>query len=508
MRRNVLVIALAALCGVAMAAPYTYAAPGCGTMHDKTYAIALTGGEYFNETEPGVAQPVPNPIACVGVIEVGAATAPAKCAVTGELICNDNNVVTGPGTCDTSVLPPGVAYAPPLGITSPTVVNYSGIVPGLSGSTSDVSGSVGLNGAAIGQLQITSASTGISATFTIVDGAGSKNFVGHSNADDTGATSPPILAIVGNKQGTAVLAQPFPTTYGVAPYLGESTTLFTGPGDNASGGTGVYPGGFGVSAGTNQTNADGTGGGFTSFNNNNNQAVGAFPGPFPNDVCYDNVSLCSGPYTDGTVNVAATFSQPYTGVCTDANLAAGFTLSSALYGPKMNYQYVLVTADTAGVVAGGAYADPGLVALGNITPTASGKRKLPAKVVAAKLVNTRNPGPFPYPMTFLNNSGEDCIMSFALSDAATSSNTHPGPGDFATDCSISQAASAATDCGQNDGGDAAGVEDLYPGYNPLCSKSDTGALILTCPNRNATDGVITVTSPNCADLDGTIPVPN
>jgi hypothetical protein len=501
MKRNVWVFGLAALCGIAMAAPYTYAGGPCGTMAGKTYGVALTGGEYFT-TEPGVSQPVPNPIACVGVLEVTAAT--GTCTVGGELVCNDNNVVSGPGTCDASVLPPGVAYAPPLGITSPTVVNYSGIVPGLSGSTSDVTGTAVLNGAAIGTLTISSTSTGISGSFTIVDGAGSKNFVGHSNADDTGATSPPILAIVGSKQGTAVLAQPFPTTYGVAPYLGESTTLFTGPGDNASGGTGVYPGGFGVSAGTNQTNADGTGGGFTSFNNNNNQAVGAFPGPFPNDVCYDNVALCSGPYTDGTVNVAAIFFAPYTGICTDANLAAGFSLSSALYGPKMTNQYVLVTADTAGIISSGAFASPGLVALGNITPTATGKRKLPAKLVVPK-AETLNLG-------FNNLSGEDCQVSLTMADLNGCT--------FAEDCVLAEGASDATSPCTNGGGAAPASPtisaDICPGYTAVTAKSDPGAIQLICnPSSKLWGqptgtqcGTLTLASPNCADLDAAIPVFN
>jgi hypothetical protein len=491
MKRNVWIFGLAALCGIAMAAPYTYAAGPCGTMAGKTYAVSITGGEYFNGTEPGTAQPVPNPIACVGVLEI--TTGVTTCTVGGELVCNDNDVVSGPGTCDTSVLPPGVAYAPPLGITAPTVVSYSGIMPGLSGTAGDVTGTAVLNSASIGSLSITSASTGVSATFTIADGLGSGTFVGHSNADDTQSTTPPILAIVGGKQGTVLNAQPFPTAYGTAPYLGETTTLFTGPGDNANGGSQVYPGGFGISAGLNQTNPDGTGGGFTSFNNNNNWAGAPFNTPFPNDVCYDNVSLCSGPYSDGTVNVAATFFQPYTGQCTDANLAGGFTLASALYGAKLNYQYVLVTGDTAGVLAGGAYtSDPGLVALGNITPTLFGKRHNPAKIIIPKAETLA--------IGFYNTSGEDCQVALALT------------GSPAAVCQLYEGTSGAGSPCLNDGGAAPATSingDVCPGYTTVTAKTDPGAVFVACSAKPADSlGTITVSSTNCAELNGSIAISN
>jgi hypothetical protein len=514
MRRNVLVLTLAAICGLTLAAPAVYAASPCGLLANarggKTFAVLITGAE-FQGNNPLLAQTNPTPIVGVGVIEVTYAAPPATtCPVSGELIYNDNDTITGPATC--TVGGGGTAYAPSLSINTPTPVPYSGTVPCFDGSTGTLSGTAAVNASGQGNLTFTDSNSGNTFSFTIAQGLGALYFVGTSVANEAdnpdilnNGLEPPVLSITGEKQGNAVLAQPFPTTWGTLPWYGETTVTCPGYGTDDST---QSPGAYGGVAGMTQVNADGSAGGWDSFNSNNN--FDTVPGTtLPNDLCYDTLTGASGsapgtnaqdgPFTDGTVNVSAVFTQPYTGACYYANLAGGFTLSAAGWGAKVTDTYAITTGSTS-VLTGGAFAAPGGADYCEQQPTLTGRRKLPLKVVVPKAETIG--------LGFTNTSGQDCLVGITLSDGAGSTSAIPGTGDFATECSIAQAAGA-----QNDGGTAAGILDIYPGTTPVTVKTDPGAIQLICSytpseKKSAVDGIITVASPNCAEFNGAIPAPN
>ena len=63
-------------------------------MAGKHYAVNIEGVEFFNGTQPSSGA-VPNAISAIGAIQID----PVSCAVTGELMYNDNGTVQGPAYC-------------------------------------------------------------------------------------------------------------------------------------------------------------------------------------------------------------------------------------------------------------------------------------------------------------------------------------------------------------------------------------------------------------------------
>jgi len=512
MKRIVLGLIMAG--GLAMmAAPNANAVvSSCGLLAGHSYAITLNGSEFFDGTEPSNG-PTPNPVAGLGAIQVVEnATTGAPCMVTGELLYDDNDTVTGPGSCS----PGGEALAwDGTPGDKPVPVPISGTVKCFTGTTSQLSGTVVSNSAGEGFLSFTDSETGLTFNFSTDTGVGGANFGGSSIGTDVPESgtppTPAILAILGNKQTTTGADSITNTTFGAVPWKGQTYGAGFGV-TTADSSSNAGIGGTTVSE--TLTNADGTGLGTANLNDNNGTILygaAALPG---NDCHYKigRDAAGSGPFADGTVNVTAVIQQPYNGACLYANAAGGFAVSAVLYGTTNTYENTMFTGDSSALGTPGAYANPNGASAGISTPATAGLvGPAAAQIVTASLAN------HPYPLHYTNTSPEDCLVNLTLVNAAGSN--------FATVCSITQAPSApgqpvndqptigtaiATSTGGagyppsgeplytylTSGGIVADTPayDVYPGY----LFSDPTAIVLECTSKpTATGNHITVTSPNC-----------
>jgi hypothetical protein len=505
MKRIVLGLIMAG--GLAMmAAPNANAVvSSCGLLAGKSYAITLNGSEYFDGTEPSNG-PTPNPVAGLGAIQVVEnVSTGAPCTITGELLYNDNDTITGPGSCS----PGGEALAW-SGSGAPTPVPISGTVKCFTGTTGQLTGNVVSNSAGEGSMSITDSETGLTFNFSTVTGVGAANFGGTSvgtGVPESGTPPvPAILAIIGNKQTTTGADSITNTTFGSAPWKGQ--TYGAGFGVTTADST-SNAGIGGTTVSETLTNADGTGLGTANLNDNNSTVfygAAALPG---ND-CHYKIGrdvAGSGPFADGTVNVTAVIQQPYTGGCDYANAAGGFAVSAVLYGTTNTYENTMFTGDSSALGTPGEYAAPDGASAGTSTPATVGLvGPAAAQIVTASLAN------HPYPLHYTNTSPEDCLVNLTLVDAAGSN--------FAAVCSISQAPSAVND--QPTIGSPVAVSPGGPGYPPSGEPlytylsgstvadtpaydvypgylyTDSGAIVLECTSKpSVTGNHITVTSPNC-----------
>lgn len=514
-----------------MAAPNAGAVVSqCGTLGSVAgvhYAVSITGSEVFYGPEPA-SGPVPTPIAGIGAITITENASTGVCTVGGELLYNDNDTVQGPAACT-----PGgtaLAYNPPS--TPPTVVPIGGTVPCFDGDSTLVTGTATLNNAYNGVLTLTAhygtyagadcingsgpcgAPTDVALAFNINAGLGDATFAGASQADETQSTAPPVLIIDGRKQGVAAATGIQNTTYGAAPWLGETTSTAGGPGGATVDST-TCPGCGSANSGFNVTNTAASGalaGGSLTYNNNNDW-VDTLAVVLPGLDCHYSLARAvsgGGPFSDGTVNVAAIFDQPYTGACGYVNIAAGFALGDVQYGATNTSAFSMVEGQTSFLSATpGTYGAPNSAGVLAESPALSlAPRNPPATLTVVGLAASF---PKTYALGYANPSPRDCVMDLTLTDAAG--------GNLTANCSISQNASALNDQPALAGGLSLTVSgtspptyavDVYPGY----VKTDSGAISLFCTapltaTSPPTIGTITAFAPNCPALNGfTITVKN
>jgi hypothetical protein len=476
-----------------MAAPNANAMSGCGTMSGKSFALSITGAEFYDGTGPFA--PTPTPMACLGVIQVAAATAPAACAITGEMICDDNDFLTAPATCTPGGA--GLAFAPPS-IPAPTVIPYTGTVPCFNGTSAQLSGSVTTNSANQGDLIIVDSLT-TTYDFAINDGLGSASFTGTSRADDTQGghpgvgPQPPILAIDGRKQGTAVTTGIANVVWGTLPWKGETTTLAGGA---STADSVTEAGAFGSNSGLNKIIDAANAGGTLAFNSNNDWLYNV-SAVLPGQLChYVLKHEAPSPFADGTSNVSAVLNQPYSGVCAYVNIAGAFSLSTVLFGATNNNSFSITTG-TASASSAGVYGLPNSAGILVSAPAADPPPTLPVtQVVAVPSVKR---------LGFGNSTSIDCIVSLTKVNAPASN--------FSSVCTLSQPASAQNDQPGLAGGlslvSGPGADDVYPGYSGVALPLQTGVILMTCSAKpSVTGNSITVASPNCPTLNGSVIVNN
>jgi hypothetical protein len=437
----------AGILSIVISAPQALAASPCGTMAGKSYAILITGAHYFNGTEPTSPAPVPTPIVGLGTMQIS-----ASCTISGELIYNDNDTVTGPGSCS----PGGSGVAFGGSYATPTVIDYSGSVPCFTGTNSQLVGNVSVNSASLGSLTVTDTVTGNIFNFSVSDGLGSTSWSGTSVATNTGSgTVPPILTIQGQKQAIVPALVPVPTTYGQAPWRGQwqftCTSVSTFDNINNPGAFFSETGGFAIPADNSPV-----GGGIVNENwNNAFLLLQAAAGP--DAPCYFNLDLDdsgAGPFSDGTDNVAVPVDGPYSGECTAANVGNATAGSSVVWGTTDSNFWFISTAVTDSAF-GGTFVPPG--ESGGIctsTPAPVGKLSGPASIVTGGTPSH----PRTVKLLYSNSSPMDCLTYFTLSG---------GSGN----CVF---AATTTD---------AQTEDITPGFDSntavelRCTGSDSGATL-------------------------------
>lgn len=523
-------LSLMVLGGLALMAASQANATTCGLLASKSFAVNIEGVEYFNGSQPSVGA-VPNAISALGSVQVD-----SGCAVHGELLYNDNGTVQGPSYCT-----PGgesLIYLPPT--VSP--LSISGVVPCFDGSTSTVTGTATLSAAGQGQITITdtplvcisSVSVGpphyfactpsaVTMVFNISEGTGAATFSGISQPDDTQATTPPILGIYAQHQTT-----PYATTFGTAPWVGETTTLADGAGGGAASST-TCPGCGSGNSGYNQIfpGVTGEGGGSLVYNSNND-FLNTVAKVLPGDDCHYNLNeqqlhtgpAIAGPYADGTLNVAAIFAQPFTGACGYANIGAGFSLSAVLNSTALSASALAMETGNSSALSAvpGLYGGPGGTGVLTLAPASSSVATNPASNVLTPDYPsvTYGAGPYLYPLKYGNKSAVDCIIEVTgESNGALNGLTHTS-GTFTTDCpNVVQATSAVDDQPALEGGVQIGAGfgtpgfDVYPAYNATTLPIDAGAIKLQCTNKPTTGtlaspNTITIVSPNCPSLNATV----
>ncbi len=465
------------------------AASTCGSLSGHTYAVQIQGAEFFNGTMPSSQAPVPTPIVGLAAIEIN-----ASCAVTGEMIYDDNDTFTAPAACTPGGV--GVAYAPPT--ISLTVVSYSGWVPCFNGTTSQLSGSAVLNSAGAGTLTIANAPSFIFAppggtntpysgpritlSFNISEGLGGTEFTGTTISNDSASPAQPILTLNAEKNGISTTIPPnTPNVWGSAPWVGQRSYTCTGllTADNTT-----FPGGFFSQTGGYVIFSNGSVGAYSNQNANNNW-VGS---PFPSS-CHSEYAVQSGgadgPYADGTVDLYSVPRGPYDGSCLGANIAGAVSISQIVWGPTGTNLWTIGTGGGADVETGGAYGSLEDTALCTAQPAPAIAPKAPVTVAATK-AETLN-------LAFTNASASDCAVTLTEVNASGSN--------FASLCSLTQD-SALTEVYWDaiESPDPSGPYlSVYPGY----ASTDATAIQLVCTAKpSKTGNSISVGSPDCPALNG------
>jgi len=359
-----------------MAAPKANAAAlgECG----KSYAFELHGTEPSSTNDAAL-----HYIVGIGQITFGAAgtAGPTGCTVTHlETMYNDNDFntfIAGPNTCyaPSSVLGGGI----PCFDGADHEAGAGSLTPSVFGGGAQTLTIV----PSFGWTNGGPAATSLPLAFTLQGNAGSVTVLGNSVPDSgpTASAPPPakpVLAITLQKQSTtAVLPVVGANTnscgafgctgvafggdnsgYGVAPYLGLSSSLFQGYGAPASDPFAQpITGTFGTTINSLQIFANGQAGGVATFSNNDN--VGNTSGA-TNNSC-DTQVFQTGNFADGTSNNAAAIVHPVSANCADAFIAAKFTLGNVVFGATSTSSFSIVTGIAASITGGG-LVPPGLMA--------------------------------------------------------------------------------------------------------------------------------------------------
>ncbi len=420
--------------GLMMAAPNAHAvlAASCGLLAGNSYAISLNGAEY----QDGTANiPNPTPVAGTGVIQVS-----GGCAISGELIYDDNDSLTGPASCSPGGH--GLSWVPQGGATTtqPFAFPETGSVPCFNGTTAQLSGTVATNSANQGTMSITDSVSGLTFNFSIVLGpkagtpSATTSFGGNQVPGDVAETNgppptPAIIEIIGQKQGTASTTGIQNTTYGASPWKGESFAAGTGisTADSTTG-----PGSMSATTNALLTNADTTAAGTATFDANNGW-LWVFSAALPGLNCHfdlgrDNTG--SGPFADGTINISAVIHEPFTGACGYANVAGAFAVSAAIYGTSNTSNFNMFTGTSSALTTPGLYSVPNGASSGPSNPTTAGTISAPVGAIHVAAAGN-------FPLTYTNTSPEDCIVVAHLIPA-TGSN-------FASVCGLGQAPAATND---------------------------------------------------------------
>jgi hypothetical protein len=351
MKRQFLLLVLAA--GLAlMAAPNASAkAHGfCG----HNYAMLMQGDE-----------PNPNPAqgssagytgALTAIVGIGVIQFSKDCStIGGELIYNDGDV-------QFAVSGLGLFAGPAQCYTSETI--FSQGLPCFDGNNHFTAASVTTAGEPPGMalLQFTAnfnafdigagpEPTGrMPFAFTIHETTGNSLLVGNTVPSPTA----PVLTLTMEEQSSHSVH----TTFGKAPYLGNSAIICTGYGaddddliaeisNNDSGGV---AGSYGNAVGSVQISKSGQASGILSFNGNDNLQVTGSTKPVSNNTGCDFSEVLdpyNGPaaFADGTSNIFSTItSAPTDPTCTNAASAgAGFETSQVAWGTSDQNAYATVT---------------------------------------------------------------------------------------------------------------------------------------------------------------------
>ena len=326
------------------------------------YAMLMTGAEpnlnpatgSGNTTGPGGFPGALTAIVGVGVIQFSRGCT----SISGELIYNDGDIqFTGNGGTT------GVSAGPAACYSSVSILQG---LPCFDGSNHFTNGSVTSAGAPPGMalLQFTANfnyfdfGLGASPTgsmpfaFTIHETAGDSTLVGITVPSPTA----PVLTLTMQEQDPEF--NPVPTTFGKAPYRGNSAIICTGYGANdddliariANSQSGGVAGSYGTAVGSVQIFSSGQAGGLLSFNSNDNLQVSGSTAPPSNNTACDFTEVLDpfdppAAFGDGTSNLFTTISSPSTDPnCTNAKSAGGgFTTSQVAWGPDDSNAFATVT---------------------------------------------------------------------------------------------------------------------------------------------------------------------
>lgn len=357
MKRQLLFLVLAGVL-VLMTAPNASAGkqakvPGfCGN----NYAMLMTGYEPNTNPATGsgiVTGPGGFPGALTAIVGVGVIQFSSDCStISGELIYNDG---------DLQFLETGV------GVSAGPAACYSGekllvSVPCFDGGNHFTAGSVTTAGEPPGMalLQFSAnfgfydyglgSPTPLPFAFTIQETTGDSTLVGNTVPSPTA----PVLTLTMQEQSS----NPIPTTFGKAPYVGNSAIICSGQGANdddlvaniSNSQSGGIAGSYGTAVGSVNISLNGQASGILSFNSNDNLQIPSPPAPPSNNTaCHFSETLdpFDGPaaFADGTSNILTNLTDAATDPnCTNAaNAGAGFTTSQVAWGKGNLNAYAMVT---------------------------------------------------------------------------------------------------------------------------------------------------------------------
>jgi hypothetical protein len=356
MKRQLLFLVLATSLAL-MAAPNANAGkpvkpPGyCGN----NYAMLMTGAE--GNTNPATGSAANgNPGALTAIVGVGVIQFSSDCStISGELIYNDGDVQFA----ETGL---GLFAGPAQCYTGETI--FSQGMPCFDGNNHFTGGSVTTAGQPPGlallqftanfnafNLGVSSPTGSMPFQFTIQETTGDSTLVGVSVPSPTA----PVLTLTMQQQSSS----PVPTTFGKAPYVGNSAIICTGYGASsadiiaaiANSQSGGVAGSYGTAVGSVNILLNGTASGLLSFNSNDNlQVAGATVPPSNNSDCaftetpdpFDGAAT----FADGTSNIFSLISSPNPDpTCTNsAQPQGGFATSQVAWGKGDLNSYATVTA--------------------------------------------------------------------------------------------------------------------------------------------------------------------
>jgi hypothetical protein len=359
MKRQLLFLVVA--CGLAlMTAPSASAGtPGyCG----HSYAMLMTGYEpnLLPASGTGILAP-PGGFngALTAIVGVGVIQFSAGCtSISGELIYNDGDLQFLENGGVGAIGGPAACYSAEKFLVS---------VPCFDGGNHFTGGSVTTAGEPPGLtlLQFTanfnffdyglgSGTGSIPFAFNIQETSGDTTLVGNTVPSPTA----PVLTLTMQEQ----LPGKVLTSFGKAPYLGNSAITCAGNGANqddlvsfiANNTGGTVAGSYGTAVGSVKIPPNGQATGILSFNSNDNlQVTPGVPIPPPNNsACAFSEMLdpFDGPaaFADGTSNILTSFTSPATDpTCTNAaNPSAGFTTSQVAWGNGDFNAYAITTSLT------------------------------------------------------------------------------------------------------------------------------------------------------------------
>lgn len=428
MKRLLLGLVVAGGFALMAAAPAGATNPLCG----HSYAILLQGAapNSINQTGTGDNPGALTAAAGVGEITFGAASGNICASITGELIFNEGDIQAGatyfgPADCydSDSLLTTGLPCFDGLN-------HFTGSTMGSPGANGNGSTDLTIN-AGYGWFNTTDITGAIPLSFTLQTGTGGSIAVGSSKP----APGAPVLTITLQKIGIVPVA----TTYGAAPYLGNTIVSCSTYGANATDfvaaayGNGLA-GGFGSGVGDVEIFSNAEAGGSISYNTNDNNTASGFTGTTPsNNDCSIAVfpggddpgygsgrsALTQSQFADGTSNSVANFDNS-TGPCTNDLIAgAGVANSSVAWGTVDSNAYLTST----GVVSTGTgFIPPGTI--GTCTTyaqTPAGKLTTSA-TVAQTLTNVLPGVPVSKNIKITNTSPADCHVVASLTGTLNDGN--------------------------------------------------------------------------------------